>query len=94
MSDRPINLLLIDPDSIYRTGLRVVLEREPQLRVAVEAGDSSVSLQNLLALEIDIAIVELRLTGSQLTSSQVMGWQLTGWLTGSVTEWLAFWLAD
>jgi DNA-binding NarL/FixJ family response regulator len=71
MSDRPINLLLIDPDSIYRTGLRVVLERESQLRVAAEAGDSPVILQNLLALDIDIAIVELRLTGSQ-----VMGWQL------------------
>ena len=72
MSDRPINLLLIDPDSIYRTGLRVVLEQEPQLRVAAEAGDSPVVLSpNLLALEIDLAIVELRLTGSQ-----VMGWQL------------------
>ena len=70
MSDRPINLLLIDPDSIYRTGLRVVLEQDPQVRVAAEAADSYAALQNISALGIDVAIVELRLTGS------VMGWQL------------------
>jgi len=71
MSDRPTNLLLIDPDSIYRTGLRVVLEQDPQIRVAAEAADSYAALQNISALGIDVAIVELR-----LTDASVMGWQL------------------
>ncbi|MDV2991743.1 MAG: Transcriptional regulatory protein RcsB [Chroococcidiopsis sp. SAG 2025] len=71
MSDRPINLLLIDPDSIYRTGLRVVLEQHSQVRVAAEAADSQAVLQNISALGIDVAIVELR-----LSDSSVMGWQL------------------
>ncbi|NHC36694.1 DUF3685 domain-containing protein [Scytonema millei VB511283] len=71
MSDRPINLLLIDPDSIYRTGLRVVLEQDPQVRVAAEAADSQAGLQNISALGIDVAIVELR-----FPYSSVMGWQL------------------
>ncbi|MGL4618433.1 MAG: response regulator, partial [Chroococcidiopsis sp.] len=71
MSDRPINLLLIDPDSIYRTGLRIVLEQDSQVRVAAEAADSQAVLQNISALGIDVAIVELR-----LSASSVMGWQL------------------
>ncbi|URD52064.1 response regulator transcription factor [Chroococcidiopsis sp. CCNUC1] len=71
MSDRPINLLIIDPDSIYRTGLRVVLEQDPHIRVAAEAADSQAGLQNVSAIGIDAAIVELR-----LSDSSVMGWQL------------------
>ncbi|MBD2305993.1 DUF3685 domain-containing protein [Chroococcidiopsis sp. FACHB-1243] len=71
MSDRHINLLLIDPDSIYRTGLRVVLEQDSQVRVAAEAADSQAVLQNISALGIDVAIVELR-----FPDSSVMGWQL------------------
>lgn len=71
MSDRPINLLIIDPDSIYRTGLRVVLEQDPHIRVAAEAADSQAGLQNVSAIGIDVAIVELR-----LSDSSIMGWQL------------------
>ena len=47
MSDRPLKLLLVDPDPIFRTGLRVAIEQFPDLKVVAQAEFSSVALQIL-----------------------------------------------
>ncbi len=77
----PLKLLLIDPDPIYRTGLRVVLEKLPMLQVVAEAGTDTAALQILpelassfSSLGVDLVLLELQLDRSQ--SSQSLGLQL------------------
>ena len=77
----PLKLLLIDPDAIYRTGLRVVLEKLPMLQVVAEAGTDTAALQILSelassfsSLGVDLVLLELQLDRSQ--SSQSLGLQL------------------
>ncbi len=80
MSDRLIKLLLIDPDPIYRTGLRVVLEKFADLQIIAEAQTSADALQILSRLAnnatsssvlgVELAILELRLDNSQLSLYQ------------------------
>lgn len=47
MSDRPLELLLVDPDPIFLTGLRVAIEQFPDLKVADQAESSTAALQIL-----------------------------------------------
>lgn len=47
MSDRILKLLLIDPDPIFRAGLRVVIEKFPDLEVVAEVETSAAALQIL-----------------------------------------------
>lgn len=72
MSDRPLELLLVDPDFIFRTGLRVAIEQFPDLKVAAQAESSAAALQILAELSeaistntpastIDLVVLELYL---------------------------------
>jgi DNA-binding NarL/FixJ family response regulator len=47
MSDAILKLLLIDGDSIYRTGLRVLIEKYADIAVVAEADNETVALQIL-----------------------------------------------
>jgi DNA-binding NarL/FixJ family response regulator len=47
MSDRPLKVLLIDQDPIFRLGLRVALEQVPNLEVTSEAQTDTVALHIL-----------------------------------------------
>ncbi|NEU71240.1 DUF3685 domain-containing protein [Hassallia byssoidea VB512170] len=47
MSDRPLKVLLIDQDPIFRLGLRVALEQVPNLEVTAEAQTDTVALHIL-----------------------------------------------
>ncbi|GAX39416.1 response regulator receiver protein [Tolypothrix sp. NIES-4075] len=47
MSDRPLKVLLIDQDPIFRLGLRVALEQVPNLQVTAEAQTDTVALHIL-----------------------------------------------
>ena len=85
MSDRTLKLLLIDPDLIFRTGLRVVLEQFSELQVVGEAQNAGAALQILASsiatsatttrtsLRVDLVVLEINLGGSQPSQS---GWQL------------------
>lgn len=77
MSDRPLELLLVDPDPIFRTGLRVAIEQFPDLKVAAQAESSAAALQILAQLSeaiststpsstIDLVVLELYLDQFQL----------------------------
>jgi DNA-binding NarL/FixJ family response regulator len=61
-------ILLADDHAVVRNGLRLVLEREPDLTVVAEAGDGQEAVDLGTAEEIDLAILDVsmpRLTGIQ-----------------------------
>lgn len=80
MSDRPLNLLLIDPDPIFRLGLRIALEQESNLQVISEAQTDIIALQILAELALkdpnQVNLVILELGNNRSEESQQLGLQL------------------
>ncbi|MBD2343829.1 DUF3685 domain-containing protein [Anabaena subtropica] len=80
MSDRPVKLLLVDQDPIFRLGLRVALEAIPNIEVVSEAATDTAALQILAELaQIDpnqVNLVILELGNGRSTHSQQQGLQL------------------
>lgn len=80
MSDRPLKLLLVDQDPIFRLGLRAALEEFPNLQVVSEAQTDTTALQILAKLaQVDpnqVNLVVLELGNHRSLSSQQLGLQL------------------
>ncbi|MUG94979.1 response regulator [Scytonema sp. UIC 10036] len=80
MSDRPLKLLLIDQDPIFRLGLRVALEVIPDIEVISEAETDTTALQILAELAHNdpncVNLVVLELGNGYSISSQQIGLQL------------------
>ena len=77
MSDAILKLLLIDPDSIYRTGLRVLLEEFADIAVVAEADSETVALQILETSDrtsVDLVILALNTLSSQ--TNQILALEL------------------
>ncbi|MDZ8081931.1 MAG: DUF3685 domain-containing protein [Nostoc sp. DcaGUA01] len=79
MSDRPLKLLLIDQDPIFRLGLRVALEAIPDLQVTAAVESYTATLQILVEIaEQDpnqVNLVVLELGNGRSTTSQQLGLQ-------------------
>jgi DNA-binding NarL/FixJ family response regulator len=63
-------VLLADDHAVVRSGLRTVLESEPDIEVVAEAEDGSEAVEKAIANEVDLAILDVsmpRLTGIQAT---------------------------
>jgi DNA-binding NarL/FixJ family response regulator len=63
-----VRVLLADDHALVRDGLRLILEREPDLEVVAEAGDGAEAVQLALRTPVDLAILDVsmpRLTGLQ-----------------------------
>ncbi|MEH2078596.1 MAG: DUF3685 domain-containing protein [Nostoc sp.] len=79
MSDRPLKLLLIDQDPIFRLGLRVALEAIPNLEAIAVVETDTVALQILAEIaEKDpnqVNLVVLELGNSRSITSQQLGLQ-------------------
>ncbi|MEA5578061.1 DUF3685 domain-containing protein [Anabaena sp. UHCC 0451] len=81
MSDRPLhlNLLLIDPDPIFRLGLRVALETIPHLQVVADVSTDTAALQVLLEIitpdQNPVNLIVLELGNGSSTESQQLGLQ-------------------
>jgi DNA-binding NarL/FixJ family response regulator len=61
-------ILLADDHAVVRKGLRLVLEREPDLTVVAEAGDGQQAVELGIAEDLDLAILDVsmpRMTGIQ-----------------------------
>jgi DNA-binding NarL/FixJ family response regulator len=61
-------ILLADDHPLLRRGLREVIDKQPDLQVVAEASDGAEALEQALAEEIDLAILDVampRLTGLQ-----------------------------
>ncbi|MBD2430759.1 MULTISPECIES: DUF3685 domain-containing protein [Fischerella] len=80
MSDRPLKLLLVDQDPIFRLGLRVALEEFSNLQVVSEAETNTAVLLILAELAQQdlksINLVVLELGNSRSLHSQQIGLQL------------------
>ncbi|WP_193194651.1 DUF3685 domain-containing protein [Nostoc sp. MG11] len=78
MSDRPLKLLLIDQDPIFRLGLRAALDTIPDLQVIAEVETDTSALQILAEIakqdpkQVNLVVLEL---GNGRTTSQQLGLQ-------------------
>ncbi len=79
MSDRPLKLLLIDQDPIFRLGLRVALEAIPDVQVTAVVETYTASLQILVEIAEqdpkEVNLVVLELGNGRSTTSQQLGLQ-------------------
>lgn len=60
MTAEPIRLLLADDHPVVRTGLRAVLESEPDFRVVGEASSAEEAVSSAERLEVDVVLMDLR----------------------------------
>ncbi|HEY2650533.1 MAG TPA: response regulator transcription factor [Solirubrobacteraceae bacterium] len=63
-------VLLADDHAVVRSGLRSVLDAEPDIEVVAEAEDGYEAVEKALASDVDLAILDLsmpRMTGLQVT---------------------------
>ncbi|GAA2240120.1 DNA-binding response regulator [Streptomyces ruber] len=66
----PIRILLADDHTLVRRGVRLILDREPDLQVVAEAGDGAEAVETARKADIDLAVLDIsmpRLTGLQAT---------------------------
>ncbi len=59
-----IRLLLVDDHEVVRSGLRMLLENEPDLVIVGEASTGSTALELAQALGPDIVLMDITLPGS------------------------------
>jgi len=63
-----IRVLLADDHEVVRSGLRMVLEAEPDIEVVAEAGDGAQALRAALEQDVDLTVLDVsmpRMTGLQ-----------------------------
>jgi len=61
-------VLLADDHTVVRSGLRMVLDAQPDIQVVAEAGDGAEAVQKGLSPDVDLAILDVampRMTGLQ-----------------------------
>ena len=64
-------VLLADDHAVVRSGLRAVLDAEPDIEVVAEAEDGAEAVQRAMAGDVDLAILDVsmpKLTGLQATA--------------------------
>ena len=65
-----IRILLADDHALVRRGVRLILDREPDLEVVAEAGDGAEAIELTRTHEVDLAVMDIampRMTGLQAT---------------------------
>jgi DNA-binding NarL/FixJ family response regulator len=71
-----INVLIADDQDLVREGLRMLLEAEPDLRVAGEVGDGSEALAEARRVDPDVVLMDVRMPvvdGIEATAQLVRG---------------------
>jgi DNA-binding NarL/FixJ family response regulator len=61
-------VLLADDHELVRSGLRLVLDAQPDIRVVAEAADGAQAVERAMAPDVDLAVIDVsmpRLTGLQ-----------------------------
>ncbi len=64
-----IRVLLADDHALVRSGLRMLLEAEPDIEVVAEAADGCAALRHALSTDVDLAILDVSMPG--MTGIQV-----------------------
>jgi DNA-binding NarL/FixJ family response regulator len=57
----PVSILLVDDQELLRMGFRLVLEAQPDLEVAGEAGDGEQAVELVSKLEPDVVLMDVRM---------------------------------
>jgi len=58
-----IRILVAEDEALYRTGLRLILEAQPDIEVAGEASEGAAAVEAALALEVDVVLMDVRMSG-------------------------------
>ena len=64
----PARILLADDHALVRRGVRLILDREPDLTVVAEAGDGAEAVQMAREVDVDLVVLDIampRMTGLQ-----------------------------
>jgi DNA-binding NarL/FixJ family response regulator len=56
-----IRVLIADDEEMVRTGLRLVLDREPDIEVVDETGDGRTTVERTAELEPDVVLMDIRM---------------------------------
>jgi two-component system response regulator NreC len=62
--EAPITIVLADDHAVVRSGLRMVLEREPGFEVVSEAGDADAALRTVLGHKPSVLVLDLNMPGA------------------------------
>lgn len=57
-------IILVDDQPLQRTGLRMILESEPDMEVVGEAGDGDAAVRQVEALRPDVVLMDVRMPGA------------------------------
>jgi DNA-binding NarL/FixJ family response regulator len=63
MPDTPVRVLVADDEPLVRSGLRLILDAEPDLEVVGEAGDGAQAVELARALRPDVVCMDVRMPG-------------------------------
>ncbi|MEW2356361.1 response regulator transcription factor [Spirillospora sp. NPDC029432] len=58
---RPVRVLLVDDQELVRTGFTMVLDAQPDIEVAGEAGDGAQALERLRHADVDVVLMDVRM---------------------------------
>ncbi|OZI33397.1 DNA-binding response regulator [Bordetella genomosp. 5] len=73
----PIRILLVDDHTLFRSGVRLLLQRQPDFVVVAEAGDGVEGLKRAKELQPDVILLDLNLPGlSGLETLQLLAQDL------------------
>ena len=62
-SKNPIRIVLLDSQTLFRVGLRYILEGQPGMVVVGDAGNINESIELITSTSPDIILLELNLEG-------------------------------
>ena len=60
---KPISVLLVDDHSLFRSGIRALLQRHPEFTVAGEAADGVEGIKRARQLQPDVVLLDLNMPG-------------------------------
>lgn len=63
MSTTPLKILLVEDDELFRLGLRVRLQQEPDLEIVAEADDGETAIELVETHLIDLVLLDIGLPG-------------------------------
>ena len=57
----PIRVLLVDDQSLVRSGFRMLIDSEDDMAVVGEASNGAEALEKLRTIEVDVALMDIRM---------------------------------
>ena len=58
-----ISIVIVDDQPLVRSGLRMILEAEPDLKVVAEAADGAVAVELVTSIVPDVALLDIQMPG-------------------------------